>query len=51
MDQKQLMERWIKQINSGQLNPEALGLGSDKNEAIIKLKNQITQISKNKYKY
>ena len=45
MHQKHLLEKWIRQIESGEINPEGMGLGSDKQKAIIKLKNQITQLN------
>ena len=48
MYEKQVLEKWLKQISSGEINPEALDLGSDKDKAIQKLKNQINQISHNK---
>lgn len=50
MDQKTLIEKWIKQIQTGQLNPEALNLGSDREKAIAKLKLQISKISASSYK-
>jgi len=43
--QKQVLEKWLKQIKSDEINPEALGLGSNKEKAIEKIKNQINQIS------
>jgi hypothetical protein len=46
--EKQVLEKWLKQISNGEIDPEFLGLGSDKDNAIKKLKNQITQISQNK---
>ena len=45
MHQKHLLEKWIRQIESDEINPEGIGLGSDKQKAIIKLKNQITQLN------
>lgn len=50
MDQKALIEKWIKQIQTGQLNPEALNLGSDREKAIAKLKLQMSKISASSHK-
>jgi Fe-S-cluster containining protein len=45
LDQKKMIERWMKQIKAGEINPEALGLGSDKEKALEKLKDQIAKIN------
>lgn len=45
MQQKHLLEKWVRQIESGEINPEGIGLGSDRKKAISKLKNQITQLN------
>jgi hypothetical protein len=45
MNENELLEKWIKQIQRGQLNPDALGLGPDKDKAIEKLKSEINKIS------
>ncbi len=48
MYEKTLLEKWIKQIQSNQLNPEAIGLGVDKDKAVEKLRSEINKISFNK---
>jgi len=45
MDQKAVLERWLKQIKNGEINPSALGLGNDRGKAIEKLQNQLKKIS------
>jgi len=45
MQQKHLLEKWISQIESGEINPEGIGLGADKQKAISKLKNQIIHLN------
>jgi len=46
MYQKKVLEKWISQINSGEISPEFLGMGNDKEYAIKKLKNQINDLKK-----
>jgi len=45
MDQKKLLEKWLKQIKNGEISPSALGLGNDREKAIQKLQNLIKKIS------
>jgi len=40
-----MIEKWMKQIKAGEINPEALGLGGDKEKALEKLKDQINKIN------
>ena len=48
MYEKDVLEKWLKQIQKGQLNPEAIGLGSDRDKAIENLKSKINKLSYNK---
>jgi len=50
MYQKKVIEKWIAQIKSGEINPEFLGLENDKEKAINKLKNQMNNLQKTDYK-
>ena len=49
MYQKKILEKWISQIKSGEISPEFLGLGSDKEKALNKLKSQINDLQKTEY--
>lgn len=40
-----MIEKWMKQIKAGEISPEALGLGSDKEKALEKLKDQLDKIT------
>jgi len=40
-----MIEKWMKQIKAGEINPEALGLGNDKGKALEKLKDQLNKIT------
>lgn len=48
MYEKDVLEKWIKQIQKGQLNPEAIGLGNDRDAAIEKLRSEINKVSSKK---
>ena len=50
MYQKKVFEKWIEQIKSGEINPEFLGLGNNKEKALNKLKSQISDLQKTEYK-
>ena len=45
MDQKKVLEKWLRQIRDGEINPSALGLGNDKEKAIEKLQNELRRLS------
>ena len=47
MYEKKVLEKWLKQIQSGELNPEAVGLGTDKDKAIGKIRNELNRLSYN----
>jgi len=44
MHEKDVLEKWIRQIQRGQLNPDAIGLGTDKDKAIEKLRIELNKI-------
>jgi len=48
MYEMDVLEKWLKQIQSGELNPDALGLGADRDKAIEKIRNELNKISHNK---
>ena len=50
LDEKKVLEKWLKQIKSDEISPEFIGLGLDKQEAINKLNKQIAEIQKGNYK-
>jgi len=50
MYQKKVLEKWIKQIKSGEISPEFLGLGNDKEKALDKLKEQINELQRKDHK-
>ena len=41
-----VLEKWLKQIQSGELNPDALGLGADRDKAMEKIRNELNKISR-----
>ena len=46
MDQKQVLEKWLKQLQKGEITPDAIGLDTDnKEEAIKHLKHEINKIT------
>jgi len=48
MDEKKVLEKWLKQIISGELNPDAIGLGKDKDKAIEKIRSELNKLSTKK---
>ena len=45
MYEKDVLEKWVRQIQKGQIKPEALGLDSDKDKAIEKLRFEINKLT------
>ena len=43
-NEKLQLEKWLRDIKSGELNPEFLSLGNDREKAIKKLQNQIDNL-------
>jgi len=48
MYEKQILEKWLNQLKTDQLNPEFVGAGLNKEQAIKKLQNQLNKLSHNK---
>lgn len=48
MYEKKVLEKWLKQIKSGELNPDVIGLGKDKDKAIEKIRSQLEKVTTNK---
>jgi len=44
MYEKKVLEKWLKQIKSGELNPDAIGLGTDKDKAIDKIRSELNKL-------
>jgi len=44
MYEQKILEKWLKQIKSGELNPDAIGLGKDKVKAIEKINNELNKL-------
>jgi len=45
MYQKQVLEKWLKQLQKGEITPDAIGLDTDKEEAIKHLKHEINKLT------
>ena len=43
MYEKKVLQKWLEQLKKGELNPEVIGFGSDREQAIKKLQNQLNQ--------
>jgi hypothetical protein len=48
MYEKKVLEKWLKQIKSGELIPDAIGLGTNRDKAIEKIRNELNQFSYDK---
>lgn len=48
--QKQVLEKWIRQIKSGEIKPEALDLGTDAEKAVERLRSQLNKMGSSSYK-
>jgi len=46
MDEKTILEKWLKQVKSGELPPGFIEPGINQDQAIQKLQDQIRQFSK-----
>lgn len=49
MYETKVLERWLRQIKSGELNPEAVGFGSDREKAIEKIRSELNKLAYNKW--
>lgn len=45
MEEKKILEKWLKQLQRGEITPEAIGLDTDKEEAIKHLKHEINKLT------
>jgi len=45
MDQKHILERWLRQLKDDEITPDALGLGADKDQAMRHLRQEIDKIT------
>jgi hypothetical protein len=44
MDQKQVLERWLKQLKHDEISSEAIGLGPDKDQALRHIREELEKI-------
>lgn len=45
--QKQILEKWVRQLKNNEIQPEALGLGSDRTNAISSLTDELNRLANN----
>ena len=48
MNETKVLERWLRQIKSGELNPDAVGLGTDRDKAIEKIRSELNKLAQNR---
>ena len=46
MDQKQVLERWLRQLKKNEISPDAIGLGPDKEAALRYIRTELEKIEK-----
>ncbi|MBN1861012.1 MAG: hypothetical protein JW840_06085 [Candidatus Thermoplasmatota archaeon] len=44
MDQKQILERWLRQLKRDEISPDAIGLGPDKEQALQHIRQELEKI-------
>jgi hypothetical protein len=44
MDQKQVLERWLRQLKKNEISPDAVGLGPDKEQALRYIREELEKI-------
>jgi low affinity Fe/Cu permease len=44
MDQKQVLERWLRQLKKDEISPDAVGLGHDKEQALRYIREELEKI-------
>ena len=44
MDQKQVLERWLRQLKKNEISSDAVGLGPDKEQAMRYLREELGKI-------
>lgn len=45
MDQKQVLERWLRQLKNNEISPDAIGLGPDKEQAMRHIREEFAKIT------
>jgi hypothetical protein len=45
MNQKQVLERWIRQLKDNEISPDAIGLGPDKEQALRHIREELDKIA------
>lgn len=45
MDQKQILERWLRQLKNDEISPDAIGLGPDKEQAMRHIREELAKIA------
>ena len=45
MDQKQVLERWLRQLKKNEISPDAVGLGPDKEQALRHIREELEKIA------
>jgi hypothetical protein len=46
MNQKTVLERWLRQLKNDEISSDAIGLGPDKEQAMRHLREEIDKITK-----
>jgi hypothetical protein len=44
MNQKQILERWLRQLKHDEISSDAIGLGPDKEKAILHIREELEKI-------
>ncbi len=44
MNQKQVLERWLRQLKKGEISSDAIGLGPDKEQALRYIREELEKI-------
>jgi hypothetical protein len=44
MDQKQVLERWLRQLKKNEISPDAVGLGPDKEKALQFIRQELARL-------
>ena len=44
MDQKQILERWLRQLKRDEISPDAIGLGPNKEQALQHIRQELEKI-------
>lgn len=45
MNQKQVLERWLRQLKKNEISPDAIGLGPDKEQALRHIREELEKIT------